>query len=138
MRSSNRNLRGVIVETVRAYCDEHYMRPYLWIDVDDACVVPTEYVTEGMIILDVDDEAVRNWEVTNEVITFEARFGDEVDPMRVVVPINRIVHVAPAEEPDTGASFPARPTHPDLREEILGDDKPEPKTEAPRRPMRIK
>lgn len=134
--ASQPNLRRVIIETVRNYCDEHYMRPYVWIDVDDACIVPMEYVTEGMIILDVDDEAIRGWEVNDRCLTFEARFGDDAEPMRVTVPLNRVVHVAPAEHPETGASFGPMPTDPDLRAEILGETPPEPP--AVRRPMRIK
>ena len=94
-----RSIRAKLIESVREYCAEHFLRPYIWVDVDDACLVPFEYVTEGMIILDVDDEAVRGLELTDELLTFEARFGDSVEPMQVVVPLNRIVHAAPAETP---------------------------------------
>ena len=52
-----RSIRAKLIESVREYCAEHFLRPYIWVDVDDACLVPFEYVTEGMIILDVDDEA---------------------------------------------------------------------------------
>ena len=112
-----RSIRAKLIESVREYCAEHFLRPYIWVDVDDACLVPFEYVTEGMIILDVDDEAVRGLELTDELLTFEARFGDSVEPMQVVVPLNRIVHAAPAETPEEGASFMVKPTHPDLRAE---------------------
>ena len=81
-----RSIRAKLIESVREYCAEHFLRPYIWVDVDDACLVPFEYVTEGMIILDVDDEAVRGLELTDELLTFEARFGDSVEPMQVVVP----------------------------------------------------
>ena len=54
-----RSIRAKLIESVREYCAEHFLRPYIWVDVDDACLVPFEYVTEGMIILDVDDEADR-------------------------------------------------------------------------------
>ena len=58
-----RSIRAKLIESVREYCAEHFLRPYIWVDVDDACLVPFEYVTEGMIILDVDDEAVRGLEL---------------------------------------------------------------------------
>ena len=131
-------LRAKIVESVRDYCTEHFMRPYIWVDVDDACIVPYEFVTDGMIVLDIDDEAIREFEVTNEILTFQARFGDTVDPLTVVVPLNRIVHAAPAEAPEEGASFMSKPTKPELRASILGEEKPKEATPAPRRPMRIK
>ena len=64
-----RSIRAKLIESVREYCAEHFLRPYIWVDVDDACLVPFEYVTEGMIILDVDDEAVRGLELTDELLT---------------------------------------------------------------------
>ena len=44
-----RSIRAKLIESVREYCAEHFLRPYIWVDVDDACLVPFEYVTEGMI-----------------------------------------------------------------------------------------
>ena len=114
-----RSIRAKLIESVREYCAEHFLRPYIWVDVDDA---------------------VRGLELTDELLTFEARFGDSVEPMQVVVPLNRIVHAAPAETPEEGASFMVKPTHPDLRAEILGEEKPAETVSAPQphRPMRIK
>ena len=40
-----RSIRAKLIESVREYCAEHFLRPYIWVDVDDACLVPFEYVT---------------------------------------------------------------------------------------------
>lgn len=130
--SSYQNLRAIVIDAVREYCAEHYFRPYIWVEVDSACRVPTEYVKDGMIILDIDDEAVRGFQMNDEYLSFEARFGDETDSMEIVVPLNRIVHVAAAEQAVEGASFMASPTSLELLEKLTGS------SVAPRRPMRIK
>ena len=77
-----RSIRAKLIESVREYCAEHFLRPYIWVDVDDACLVPFEYVTEGMIILDVDDEAVRGLELTDELLTFDCACGPGGDAGR--------------------------------------------------------
>ncbi len=133
--SSYQTVRATVIDAVREYCMEHYFRPYIWVEVDEACRVPEEYVQDGMIILDIDDEAVRSFDMNDECLSFFARFGDENDAMEVVVPLNRIVHVAPAEEASSGASFILTPTPPELVVKLTGNPVP---AAAPRRPMRIK
>ncbi|MDO5531289.1 ClpXP protease specificity-enhancing factor SspB [Sutterella sp.] len=127
-----KNLRARCISTVLEYCYENGFRPYVWVEVDAGCVVPQEFVQEGMIIFDLDGEAVRNQVLDDDLLRFEARFGDDPDPMEVVVPVCRIVHVAPVNEVDEGASFQTRPTPPELVARATG------KEPVIRRPMRIK
>ena len=136
---SYRNLRAAMIECLLQNCDENGLRPYLWVSVDECCIVPTEYVQDGMIVFDVDEEAVRDVDLNDEFIAFNACFDDNA-PMHVVVPLNRIAHAAAAEEPMQGASFNVTETPDELRDRILG--KPAGTAGKPevslRRPMRIK
>lgn len=140
---SYRNIRAAMIETLRQYCFENDLRPYLWVSVDDACIVPTDYVQDNMIVFDVDEEAVREFELTDEYVSFAACFDDN-EPMHVVVPLNRIAHTGAAEEPMQGPSFIVSDTPSELRARILGKtpqtsaQAPASEEPAPRRPMRIK
>ena len=83
---------------------------------------------------------MRGLELTDELLTFEARFVIQSSRCRWSFRLIEFVHAAPAETPEEGASFMVKPTHPDLRAEILGEEKPAETVSAPQphRPMRIK
>ena len=80
--SSYQNLRAIMIDAVREYCAEHYFRPYIWVEVDSACRVPSEYVKDGMIILDIDDEAVRGFQMNDEYLRSALRRRDGFDGNR--------------------------------------------------------
>ena len=100
---SFRNFRAAVIETLREHCAENGLTPYIWVKVDDNCQVPLEYVQDGVIVLDIEDEAIRGFGLTDEALFFDARFDEDV--MHVVVPLPNIVHAAPGEAPALGASF---------------------------------
>ena len=141
---SFRNFRAAVIETLREHCAENGLTPYIWVKVDDNCQVPLEYVQDGVIVLDIEDEAIRGFGLTDEALFFDARFDKDV--MHVVVPLPNIVHAAPGEAPALGASFMlGQAAAPGATSE---DDAPEKSSEAQqageepfeprRRPMRIK
>ena len=141
---SFRNFRAAVIETLREHCAENGFTPYIWVKVDDNCQVPLEYVQDGVIVLDIEDEAIRGFGLTDEALFFDARFDEDV--MHVVVPLPNIVHAAPGEAPALGASFMlGQAAAPGATSE---DDAPEKSSEAQqageepfeprRRPMRIK
>lgn len=66
-------------------CDNQ-MTPYLRVVVDsDAVVVPTEYVENGVIVLNVRPSAVRGFEIGDDAVVFSARFNGV--PFNVFIPI---------------------------------------------------
>ncbi|GAM67761.1 stringent starvation protein B [Vibrio sp. JCM 19236] len=65
---------------------ENELTPHLVVDAMMTGVrVPEEYVQDGQIILNVAPRAVGNLEMSNEAVTFHARFGGR--PHSVIVPI---------------------------------------------------
>jgi stringent starvation protein B len=86
--------------------------------------VPARYVKEGKIILNISREATNLLEMTNDAITFEARFDHKVYPINV--PIYAIEAIFAAEN-GQGMSFPEEPL--ELRKEkefILAADENKP------------
>ena len=66
--------------------------PYLLTDAThDDVVVPMEYVEDGEIVLNISPMAVKNLDVSNREITFEARFSG--NPMHVIVPIKAVLAI---------------------------------------------
>ena len=43
--SSNMQLRAEVIETVRAYCEAQGVSTYIWVQLDDACIVPHDRYT---------------------------------------------------------------------------------------------
>ena len=97
-------------------------RPYLlraffeWI-VDNECTphlvvdanypnaqVPTQFVQEGQIVLNISPSAVTQFSLDNEQLSFNARFGGQ--PMQVYVPLGAVLAIY-ARENGEGTVFTA-------------------------------
>lgn len=77
--------------------------PYLVVDVaGDQVAVPEEYVKNGQIVLNIRPDAVRNLLLSNEAVSFEARFAGV--PRQIFVPMENIVAVY-AQETGQGMTF---------------------------------
>jgi len=78
--------------------------PYLLVDANaEGVVVPLEHVQDGKIILNISLTATRDLELTNEGVTFNARFGGK--PMKVNVPIMATLALY-SKENGRGMMFP--------------------------------
>ncbi|MTC58828.1 ClpXP protease specificity-enhancing factor [Providencia rustigianii] len=79
------------------------MTPHLVVDVTLPAVnVPMEFARDGQIVLNVAPRAVGNFEITNEEVRFNARFGGI--PRQVYVPMAAIMAVY-ARENGAGMMF---------------------------------
>lgn len=84
--------------------------PYIVVDAErPGVVVPTQFVQNGQIVLNIAPTAVRDLELGNEAITFGARFGGQ--PMQVVVPGEALVALY-ARENGVGMVFGHEPVMP--------------------------
>lgn len=89
--------------------------PYLLVSVEsDAVRVPSEYVSEGKIVLNVAPMAVRDLDLGNEAITFSGRFGGR--PFPIEVPLSSVQAIY-AKETGEGMMF---------EPEYTTQDEPEP------------
>ena len=118
----------------------------VWVGVDESCVVPAEFVRDGAIALDITDDAVAEFEISQGVLSFYASFGNDPTDVLVAVPLSRIGLVGPATAPTEGVSFRIMETPAALKSKVEEMKRPaETEAEKPaaaatefRRPMRIK
>ena len=90
---------------------------------DERVVVPTQYVENGRIVLNVNPSAVQNLQLGNELIELDARFSGQ--PMHVSVPVMSVIAIY-ARENGKGMVF--------TEEDGGGDDTPPPEKEETKRP----
>lgn len=68
--------RPYLIRALYEWLLDNDLTPHLLVDADyENVVVPRQFVEEGRIVLNINPSAVMNLEMTNEIISFNARFG---------------------------------------------------------------
>lgn len=84
--------------------------PYIVVDAEGAGVqVPEQFVQNGQIVLNIAPGAVRELNMANDALTFNARFGGH--PMQVIVPSESLIAIY-ARENGVGMVFGHEPVMP--------------------------
>ncbi|TQV72847.1 ClpXP protease specificity-enhancing factor [Aliikangiella marina] len=79
--------------------------PYMLVDATRPGVeVPQEHIKDGQIVLNINPSAVQNWQVDNEIISFNARFSGVA--RLIIVPMSALLAIY-AQENGLGMAFPA-------------------------------
>jgi stringent starvation protein B len=93
---------------LRAFFDwivDNECTPHLVVDADYPAVqVPTQFVQDGQIVLNISPSAVTQFSLDNEQLSFNARFGGQ--PMQVYVPLRAVLAIY-ARENGEGTVFTA-------------------------------
>ena len=90
--------------------------PHIVVDTShDGVSVPREHVKDGKIILNISDSAAHNLKLTNDAVSFRARFGGV--PFDVWAPVRSILGIY-ARETGQGMIFSQDAEPPELQEEI--------------------
>lgn len=118
--------RSYLLKAAYEWVVDSEMTPYLLVDATEAnVVVPTQFVQDGKIVLNVSMNAVRHLLMDGDAVSFEARFGGK--PMQVFVPIKAALALYAKENGD-GLFFP---------EENFPDNlPPSPSPEEPKAPTK--
>jgi stringent starvation protein B len=95
--------RPYLIRALHDWCTDNGFTPYLAVFVDDSVQVPTEYVKNGEIVLNVGFEATSSLKLGNEFIEFKARFGGSA--REILVPVTHVVAIY-ARENGQGMAFP--------------------------------
>ena len=96
--------RPYLLRAVYEWIADNDLTPQIVVDAQQEQVrVPTAYVREGKIVLNVSSTAVRGLSLGNERVEFSTRFGGV--PFDVVVPVRAVLAIM-ARENGTGMSFP--------------------------------
>ena len=84
------------------------MTPHLLVSVDDDEVeVPSKYVEDDRIVLNINPAAVRNMNMGNDYLSFNARFDGRAE--NILVPISAVIAIY-AKENGEGMAFPEEAT----------------------------
>lgn len=111
--------RPYLIRALYEWLVDNDLTPYLLVDANrDSVHVPSRYVEEGRIVLNVSPSAVRDLTLGNELIAFEARFGGSA--FAISLPPDAVLGVY-ARENGKGMLFP---------DEDVGEPKP-PKPDQP-------
>lgn len=93
-----------LVRALFDWCNDSGYTPYVAVAVGDNVVVPTEYVKDGEIVLNVSPLATNRLTIGNEYLEFQARFGGVAREVRVPVEAIRAIY---ARETGQGMAFEA-------------------------------
>lgn len=96
--------RSYLLDAAYKWVSDNDMTPYLLVDAThEGAVLPTEFVQDGQIVLNIGMSAVRHLIMDKEAVSFEARFSGK--PMQVYVPIKAALALYAKENGD-GFVFP--------------------------------
>jgi stringent starvation protein B len=98
--------RPYLIRALHEWCTDNGFTPYVAVFVDAAVQVPSEYVKNNEIVLNVGFEATSGLKLGNDFIEFKARFGGVA--REIVVPVDHVVAIY-ARENGQGMAFPMPP-----------------------------
>jgi stringent starvation protein B len=119
MNQSNRSKRPYLIRAMHDWMVDNSHTPHVVVDASfDGVCVPTEHIKDGKIILNVSDSAAHNLKLTNDAVSFRARFGGT--PFDVWAPIRSVLGIY-ARETGQGMIFShdvEQVEPPELQEEV--------------------
>ena len=83
--------RPYLIRALHDWCTDNGFTPYVAVFVDASVQVPTEYVKNNEIVLNVGFEATSSLKLGNEFIEFKARFGGT--SREIVVPVDHVIAI---------------------------------------------
>ena len=103
-----------LLRALYEWCVDNGYTPHLAVRVDSRSQVPTEYVRNGEITLNVSPSAVHKLQMGNELIEFSARFAGVA--RQISVPVTG-VYALYARETGQGMTFDIDPVKPAVQAE---------------------
>jgi stringent starvation protein B len=95
--------RPYLIRALHDWCTDNGFTPYVAVFVDASVQVPTEYVKNNEIVLNIGFEATTSLKLGNETIEFKARFGGT--SRDIMVPVDHVIAIY-ARENGQGMAFP--------------------------------
>jgi stringent starvation protein B len=95
--------RPYLIRALYDWCSDNGLTPYVAVLVDDSVKVPTEYVKNGEIVLNISFDATSSLKLGNDFIEFKARFGGIA--REIMVPVSQVIAIY-ARENGQGMAFP--------------------------------
>lgn len=96
--------RPYLIRAINEWAIENDLTPHLLVNaLDEGVVVPSQFVNDGQIVLNISPSAVQAIELGNEWVLFSARFSGK--SMNIEVPVSSVLAIY-ARENGQGIFFP--------------------------------
>ncbi|MFQ5609199.1 MAG: ClpXP protease specificity-enhancing factor [Woeseiaceae bacterium] len=103
MTNTSRSKRPYLIRAMNEWMRDNRHTPHIVVDTSvDGVLVPEEHIKDGKIILNVSESAAHNLKLTNDAVSFRARFGGV--PVDVWVPMRSVLGIY-ARETGQGMIF---------------------------------
>lgn len=90
------SIKPYLIEAYRNWILDNGMVPHILVDaMVDHIKIPTQYVNDGKIVLNISQSAALNFQISNGIMRFSARFGS--GPMQVIIPTFAVMAICPRE-----------------------------------------
>ncbi|MCF7964556.1 ClpXP protease specificity-enhancing factor [Methylobacter sp. Wu8] len=97
------SLKPYLIRSIYEWIIDNSLTPHLLVDAENAgAILPTEFIEDGKIILNIRPEAIQGLSLGNEEIEFNARFSGK--PMHIVTPVTAVLAIY-AKENGKGMIF---------------------------------
>jgi len=91
-----------LIRAIHEWCIDNGFTPFLATRVDSNTTVPSQYVENGQVILNLSENATKNLQLDLDWITFQATFGGLLHD--VAVPVKNVIAIF-AQENGQGMQF---------------------------------
>ena len=98
-----KSTKPYLIRAIHEWCSDSNLTPYLSVKVDASTRVPTEYVKNGEIVLNLSYDATHRLTIGNDVVQFAARFNGV--SRECSIPIEAVLGIF-ARENGQGLFFP--------------------------------
>jgi stringent starvation protein B len=96
-------LKPYLIRSIYEWIIDNSLTPHLLVDAENtSAILPTEFIEDGKIVLNIRPEAIQGLSLGNEEIEFNARFSGK--PMHIVTPITAVLAIY-AKENGKGMIF---------------------------------
>ncbi len=113
-------LKPYLIRSIYEWIIDNNLTPHLLVDANNPkAILPTDFIEDGKIVLNIRPEAIQGLNLGNEEIEFNARFSGK--PMHIATPINAVLAIY-AKENGKGMIFDQEETE---------EDEPPPPTKKP-------
>jgi stringent starvation protein B len=100
---AERSTKPYLIRAIHEWCSDSNLTPYLSVRVDASTRVPTEFVKNGEIVLNVSYDATHRLTIGNDLIQFAARFNGA--SRECSIPVEAVLGIF-ARENGQGLFFP--------------------------------
>lgn len=131
---AEKSTKPYLIRAIHEWCSDSNLTPYLSVKVDANTRVPTEFVKNGEIVLNVSYDATHRLTIGNDGVQFSARFNGV--SRECSIPIECVLGIF-ARENGQGLFFPVEEAEPQTAETETPDNTPSAPTNGGRPKLQV-